>query len=169
METLPVRSTAGSWSQTGGFMRADCISTSWLWNLHADAHDFRGHTSDLDNLSRRVFASHFGHLSLIFTWLSGMYFSGARFSNYESWLQDPTHGLGRAESGCTERRAGVGGWRVCGHSHHLGFLQSVAWGWNSVRSAAFQHGHRQFGIWVNNGGRRLVPLPQICPNGDLVQ
>ena len=91
METLPVRSTAGSWSQTGGFMRADCISTSWLWNLHADAHDFRGHTSDLDNLSRRVFASHFGHLSLIFTWLSGMYFSDARFSNYESWLQDPTH------------------------------------------------------------------------------
>ena len=91
METLPVRSTAGSWSHTGGFKRQDCISTTWLWNLHADAHDFRGHTSDIENISRRVFASHFGHLSLLFVWLSGMYFSGARFSNYEAWLHDPTH------------------------------------------------------------------------------
>ena len=38
-----------------------------------------------------IFASHFGHLSLMFVWLSGMYFSGARFSNYEAWLHDPTH------------------------------------------------------------------------------
>ncbi|GFQ03512.1 photosystem i p700 chlorophyll a apoprotein a1, partial [Phtheirospermum japonicum] len=27
----------------------------------------------------------------IFLWLSGMYFHGARFSNYEAWLSDPTH------------------------------------------------------------------------------
>ena len=51
-------------------MRQACTSTTWLWNLHADAHDFRSHTSDLENISRRVFASHFGHLSLIFIWLS---------------------------------------------------------------------------------------------------
>ena len=24
-------------------------------------------------------------------WLSGMYFHGARFSNYEAWLSHPTH------------------------------------------------------------------------------
>lgn len=70
-------------------MRQACTSTTWLWTLHADAHDFRSHTSDLENISRRVFASHFGHLSLIFIWLSGMYFSGARFSNYEAWLHAP--------------------------------------------------------------------------------
>lgn len=72
-------------------MRQSCTSTTWLWNLHADAHDFRSHTNDLENISRRIFASHFGHLSFIFLWLSGMYFSGARFSNYEAWLHDPLH------------------------------------------------------------------------------
>ncbi|RVW87844.1 Photosystem II protein D1 [Vitis vinifera] len=33
----------------------------------------------------------FRQLSIIFLWLSGMYFHGARFSNYEAWLSDPTH------------------------------------------------------------------------------
>ncbi|CAN1362901.1 Photosystem I P700 chlorophyll a apoprotein A1 [Linum perenne] len=41
--------------------------------------------------SRKVFSAHFGQLSIIFLWLSGMYFHGARFSNYEAWLSDPTH------------------------------------------------------------------------------
>ncbi len=27
---------------------------------------------------------------MVFVWLSGMYFHGARFSNYEAWLSDPT-------------------------------------------------------------------------------
>ncbi|KAL0307665.1 UNVERIFIED_CONTAM: Photosystem I chlorophyll a apoprotein A1 [Sesamum angustifolium] len=53
--------------------------------------DFDGHTSDLEEISRKVFSAHFGQLSIIFLWLSGMYFHGARFSNYEAWLSDPTH------------------------------------------------------------------------------
>lgn len=40
---------------------------------------------------RKVFSAHFGQLSIIFLWLSGMYFHGAGFSNYEAWLSDPTH------------------------------------------------------------------------------
>src|SRR5512138_1228866 len=91
METLPLQSTTGAWLNTGGYTSQQCISTTWLWNLHADAHDFRSQTSDLENISRRIFASHFGHLSFVFVWLSGMYFSGARFSNYEAWLADPLH------------------------------------------------------------------------------
>ncbi|CAN7099828.1 unnamed protein product, partial [Brassica rapa subsp. narinosa] len=77
-------------------------TTTWIWNLHADAHDFDSHTSDLEEISRKVFSAHFGQLSIIFLWLSGMYFHGARFSNYEAWLrphysshltwiQDPLH------------------------------------------------------------------------------
>ncbi|TXG60899.1 hypothetical protein EZV62_012262 [Acer yangbiense] len=58
---------------------------------HADAHDFDSHTSDLEEISRKVFSAHFGQLSIIFLWLNGMYFHGARFSNYEAWLSDPTH------------------------------------------------------------------------------
>ncbi|KAL5644754.1 hypothetical protein ACJX0J_005155 [Zea mays] len=49
------------------------------------------HTGDLEEISRKVFSAHFGQLSIIFLWLSGMYFHGARFSNYEAWLSDPTH------------------------------------------------------------------------------
>ncbi|KAL3516768.1 hypothetical protein ACH5RR_023670 [Cinchona calisaya] len=66
-------------------------TTTWIWNLHADAHDFDSQTSDLEEISRKVFSAHFGQLSIIFLWLSGMYFHGACFSNYEAWLSDPTH------------------------------------------------------------------------------
>jgi photosystem I P700 chlorophyll a apoprotein A1 len=66
-------------------------TTTWIWNLHADAHDFDSHTSDLQDISRKIFAAHFGHLAVIFIWLSGMYFHGARFSNFSAWMTDPIH------------------------------------------------------------------------------
>jgi photosystem I P700 chlorophyll a apoprotein A1 len=59
-------------------------------NLHADAHDFDAHTTDLEDISRKVLVLT-SQLGIIFIWLSGMYFHGARFSNYEAWLSDPTH------------------------------------------------------------------------------
>ncbi|WP_425279435.1 hypothetical protein [Enterobacter hormaechei] len=40
------------------------------------------------SIFRKVFSAHFGQLAIIFIWLSGMYFHGARFSNYEAWLGD---------------------------------------------------------------------------------
>ena len=40
-------------------------------------------------LTSRVFASHFGHLSLIFAWIGGLFIAGARFSNYVAWLDRP--------------------------------------------------------------------------------
>lgn len=46
-------------------------TTTWIWNLHADAHDFDSHTSDLEEISRKVFSAHFGQLGVIFIWLSG--------------------------------------------------------------------------------------------------
>jgi photosystem I P700 chlorophyll a apoprotein A1 len=39
--------------------------------LHADAHDFDSHTSDLEEISRKVFSAHFGQLGIILIWLSG--------------------------------------------------------------------------------------------------
>ncbi|KAL5642502.1 hypothetical protein ACJX0J_000790, partial [Zea mays] len=82
------------WARPGHFSRTIAKgpdTTTWIWNLHADAHDFDSHTGDLEEISRKVFSAHFGQLSIIFLWLSGMYFHGARFSNYEAWLSDPTH------------------------------------------------------------------------------
>ena len=46
-------------------------TTTWIWNLHADAHDFDSHTSDLEDISRKVFSAHFGQLGIILIWLSG--------------------------------------------------------------------------------------------------
>jgi hypothetical protein len=44
-------------------------TTTWIWNLHADAHDFDSHTSDLEEISRKVFSAHFGQLGIILIWL----------------------------------------------------------------------------------------------------
>ena len=66
-------------------------TTTWVWNLHSRAHDFDSHTSDLEDISRKIFSAHFGHLAVVFIWLSGAFYHGARFSNYTGWLADPTN------------------------------------------------------------------------------
>jgi len=81
------------WAKPGHFSRSLAKgpkTTTWIWNLHADAHDFDSHTSSLEEVSRKIFSAHFGQLAIIFIWLSGMYFHGARFSNYVAWLSNPT-------------------------------------------------------------------------------
>jgi photosystem I P700 chlorophyll a apoprotein A1 len=89
----PVETSFERWAKPGHFDRTlsrGPKTTTWIWNLHADAHDFDSHTSDLEDISRKIFSAHFGHLAVIFIWLSGMYFHGAKFSNYEAWLTNPT-------------------------------------------------------------------------------
>nr|YP_010385997.1 photosystem I P700 chlorophyll a apoprotein A1 [Pterothamnion plumula]UPO65067.1 photosystem I P700 chlorophyll a apoprotein A1 [Pterothamnion plumula] len=89
----PVSTSFEKWAKPGHFSRTLAkgpTTTTWIWNLHADAHDFDSHTSSLEEVSRKIFSAHFGQLSIIFLWLSGMYFHGARFSNYVAWLSNPT-------------------------------------------------------------------------------
>lgn len=89
----PVETSFEKWAQPGHFSRKLAKgpkTTTWIWNLHADAHDFDSHTSSLEEVSRKIFSAHFGQLAIIFLWLSGMYFHGARFSNYIAWLANPT-------------------------------------------------------------------------------
>jgi photosystem I P700 chlorophyll a apoprotein A1 len=89
----PVPTSFEKWGKPGHFERTLAKgpkTTTWIWNLHADAHDFDSHTSDLEDISRKIFSAHFGHLAVIFIWLSGMYFHGAKFSNYEAWMTNPT-------------------------------------------------------------------------------
>ncbi len=69
-------------------------TTTWIWNLHADVHDFDAHTSDLEEISRKVFSAHFGQLGLIFIWLSGCdtkqliipFFFKTQLLNYSSFF-----------------------------------------------------------------------------------
>jgi len=53
-------------------------------------HDFDSFTTEEDT-ARKIFSAHFGHLGIIFIWLSGMYYHGAKFSNYTGWLADPVN------------------------------------------------------------------------------
>lgn len=89
----PVPTSFEPWAKPGHFDRTLARgpkTTTWIWNLHANAHDFDTHTSDLEDVSRKIFSAHFGHLAVVFIWLSGMYFHGAKFSNYEAWMNNPT-------------------------------------------------------------------------------
>ena len=89
----PVATSFEKWAQPGHFSRTLAKgpkTTTWIWNLHADAHDFDSQTNSLEDISRKIFSAHFGQLSLIFLWISGMWFHGARFSNYSAWLASPT-------------------------------------------------------------------------------
>nr|YP_009332681.1 photosystem I P700 apoprotein A1 [Membranoptera weeksiae]YP_009332901.1 photosystem I P700 apoprotein A1 [Membranoptera tenuis]AHZ94695.1 photosystem I P700 apoprotein A1 [Membranoptera weeksiae]AKL79157.1 photosystem I P700 apoprotein A1 [Membranoptera tenuis] len=89
----PVETSFEKWAKPGHFARTLAkgpSTTTWIWNLHADAHDFDSHTNSLEEISRKIFSAHFGQLAIIFLWLSGMYFHGAKFSNYIAWLSDPT-------------------------------------------------------------------------------
>ncbi len=90
----PTPTSFEKWGQPGHFdrvLKKGPKTTTWIWDLHADAHDFDSHTSDLEDISRKIFSAHFGHLAVVFVWLSGAYFHGARFSNYSAWLGDPTN------------------------------------------------------------------------------
>ena len=48
-------------------------TTTWIWNLHADAHDFDVHTGDAEEATRKIFSAHFGHLAVIFIWMSAAF------------------------------------------------------------------------------------------------
>jgi photosystem I P700 chlorophyll a apoprotein A1 len=94
VDTNPVPTSFEKWGKPGHFDRTLARgpkTTTWIWNLHANAHDFDSQTGDLEDVSRKIFSAHFGHLAVVFVWLSGMYYHGAKFSNYEGWLADPTH------------------------------------------------------------------------------
>lgn len=54
-------------------------TTTWIWKLHVDAHDFDGHTSDLEEIFRKVFSTHFDQVFIIFLWLSGYVSMGLVF------------------------------------------------------------------------------------------
>jgi photosystem I P700 chlorophyll a apoprotein A1 len=97
------------WSKGGGHFSVaiskGAKTTSLIWNLHSDAHDFdiasgsvwscvpyRRQLSFV-NAARKIFSSGLAHLSLVFIYLSQMHFHGAYFSNNSVWNKDPLHCL----------------------------------------------------------------------------
>ena len=92
VEKDAVETSFAKWAQPGHFSRTLAKgpkTTTWIWNLHADAHDFDMQTKSLEDVSRKICSAHFGQLAIIFLWISGMHFHGAYFSNYTAWLTNP--------------------------------------------------------------------------------
>ncbi len=65
-------------------------TTRRIWYGIATAHDFESHDGMTEeNLYQKIFASHFGHLAVIFLWTSGHLFHVAWQGNFEQWITDP--------------------------------------------------------------------------------
>ena len=65
-------------------------TTRRIWYGIATAHDFETHDGMTEeNLYQKIFASHFGHLAIIFLWTSGSLFHVAWQGNFEQWVKDP--------------------------------------------------------------------------------
>jgi photosystem I P700 chlorophyll a apoprotein A1 len=80
------------WSKVGHFsvtLAKGPQTTTWIWNIHADAHDYRAHLDQSNLVGRKVFASNLAHVAVVLLWISGMHYHGAYFSNYGAWLKDP--------------------------------------------------------------------------------
>ncbi len=65
-------------------------TTRRIWYGIATAHDFELHDGMTEeNLYQKIFASHFGHIAIIFLWTSGTLFHIAWQGNFEQWIKDP--------------------------------------------------------------------------------
>ncbi|AFY74264.1 photosystem I core protein PsaB [Synechococcus sp. PCC 7502] len=65
-------------------------STRRIWYAIATANDFESHDGVTEeSLYQKIFASHFGHLAIIFLWTSGNLFHVAWQGNFEQWIKDP--------------------------------------------------------------------------------
>lgn len=65
-------------------------TTRRIWYGIATAHDFELHDGMTEeNLYQKIFASHFGHIAIIFLWTSGTLFHVAWQGNFEQWIKNP--------------------------------------------------------------------------------
>ncbi len=58
VEINAVETSFAKWAQPGHFSRTLAKgpkTTTWIWNLHADAHDFDTQTSSLEEVSRKIY------------------------------------------------------------------------------------------------------------------
>jgi len=65
-------------------------ATRRIWYGIATAHDLEMHDEmTTESLYQKIFASHFGHLAIIFLWTSGNLFHVAWQGNFEQWILNP--------------------------------------------------------------------------------
>ena len=141
------------WSKAGHFNKAlskGPKTTTWIWNLHSDAHDFDLRSGSRVLKTRKVFSSNLAHLSLVFFWIGGMHFHGAYFSNYSALLKDPKHCIPSAQLV----------WSIIGQDILLkdigGYFQGI-----DIRSGIFQ-------LWRSSGIITQTQLKYACLSASLL-
>jgi hypothetical protein len=69
------------------------LTTTWIWNVHASAHEFSGEQPWLTTTSglRQVFSVNIAHLGVVFAWKGGMIFHSAYIGNYCWWWGQERH------------------------------------------------------------------------------
>jgi photosystem I P700 chlorophyll a apoprotein A2 len=73
-------------------------ATRRIWYGIATAHDLEAHDGMTEeNLYQKIFASHFGHLAVIFLWTSGNLFHVAWQGNFEKWVRQSI----KSKTNCT--------------------------------------------------------------------
>lgn len=73
------RDFASYWTKAGHFSKAltkGIKTTTWIWNLHADCHDF-DIQQPVQAIPIKIFSAGIAHLAVVFFWLGGMHFHGA--------------------------------------------------------------------------------------------
>jgi photosystem I P700 chlorophyll a apoprotein A2 len=65
-------------------------TTRRIWYGIATGNDFESHDGMTEeNLYQKIFATHFGHVAIIFLWTSSLLFHVAWQGNFEQWIKDP--------------------------------------------------------------------------------
>ena len=65
-------------------------ATRRIWYGVATAHDLESHDGMTEeSLYQKIFASHFGHMAIIFLWTSGNLFHVAWQGNFQQWVLNP--------------------------------------------------------------------------------
>jgi photosystem I P700 chlorophyll a apoprotein A2 len=68
-----------------------CMSTGRIFQLLGHVHDQESSNAIMNSLdlSVRIFLIHWGHLSVLFCWLAGVFFHLAWQGNYDTWVTNP--------------------------------------------------------------------------------
>lgn len=65
-------------------------TTRRIWYSIGTVHDLESHDNVTEeSLYQKIFASHFGHLAIIFLWAAGNIFHIAWQGNFEQWALNP--------------------------------------------------------------------------------
>ena len=117
-------------------------TTRRIWFSIATAHDLESHDDVSEEaLYQKIFASHFGHLAIIFLWTAGNLFHVAWQGNFEQWILNPlkvkpiAHGIWDPHFGESALKAFYSWWSYLSSKYcFIRCLSMVVYNWYANKS-----------------------------------